>query len=111
LTSFCSGISILLIVTGGQFVRFVVKVIWEDFVWFTLIFHLSHHSCRRSRWYWICWDVSTGSLFVARRAVSATNVAIVVLLVVGKSAVYSRYNNGPSTLPCGTPDFASLYLE
>jgi hypothetical protein len=24
----------LLIVTGGQFVRFVVKVIWEDFVWF-----------------------------------------------------------------------------
>jgi hypothetical protein len=38
-------------------------------------------------------------------------VAIVVLLAVGKSAVYSRYNSGPSTLPCGTPDFSSLYLE
>jgi hypothetical protein len=43
--------------------------------------------------------------------VSSANVATVVLLVVGKSAVYSRYNNGPSTLPCGTQDFASLYLE
>jgi hypothetical protein len=67
-------------------VRFVVKVIWEDFVWFILIFHLSHHSRRRSRWYWSCWVPSAGSLFVARRAVSSANVAIVVLLVVGKSA-------------------------
>jgi hypothetical protein len=111
LISFCTGICILLIVTGGQFVRFVVKVIWEDFIWFILIFHLSQHSYRRSRWYWSCWDASAGSLFVARRAVSSAKVAIAVLLVVGKSAVYSRYNNGLSTLPCGTPDFASLYLE
>jgi hypothetical protein len=43
--------------------------------------------------------------------VSSANVAIVVLLVVGKSAVYSRYNNGPRTFPCCTPDFASFYLE
>jgi hypothetical protein len=100
-----------LIGTGGQFVRFVVKVIWEDFVWFILIFQLSHHSCRRSRWYWSCWDASAVSLFVARRAVSSAKLAIVVLLVVGKSAMYSKYNNGPSTLPCGTPDFASLYFE
>jgi hypothetical protein len=28
----------LLIVDGGQFVRFVVNVICEDFVWFILIF-------------------------------------------------------------------------
>jgi hypothetical protein len=92
-------------------VRFVVKVIWEDFVRFILIFHLSHHSCRRSRWYCSCWDASAGSLFVARRAVSSANVAIVVFLVVGESVVYSRHKNGSSTLPCGTPDFASLYLE
>jgi hypothetical protein len=98
-------------VTGGQLVRFVVKVIWEDFVWFISIFHLSHHSFRRSRWYWSCWDASAGSLFVARRAVLSANVAIVMLLVVDKSAVYSRYNNGPSTLLCVTPDFVSLYLE
>jgi hypothetical protein len=111
MTSFCIGICILLIVTGGQFMPFVVKVIWEDFAWFILIFHLSHHSYRRSRWHWSYWDASAGSLFFARRAVSPANVAIVVLLIVGKSAVYSRYNNGPSTLPRGTPDFASLYLE
>jgi hypothetical protein len=43
--------------------------------------------------------------------VSSTNVATLMLLVVGNSAVYSRYSNGPSTLPCGTPDYASLYLE
>jgi hypothetical protein len=92
-----------------QFVHFVVKVIWEDFIWFILIFHLSHLSCRR--WYWCCWDASAGSLFVARRAVFSANIAIVVLLVVGKSAVYSRYNNGPSTLPCGPASFASFYLE
>jgi hypothetical protein len=42
--------------------------------------------------------------------VSFANVANVVLLVVGKSAVYGRYNNCSSTLPCGTPDFASLYF-
>jgi hypothetical protein len=87
LTSFFTGICILLIVTGGQFMNFVVKVIWEDFVWFILIFHLPHHSCRRSRWYWSSWDASAGSLFVARRVVSSANVVIVVLLVVGKSAV------------------------
>jgi hypothetical protein len=30
----------LLIVAGGQFARYVVNVICEDFVWFILIFHL-----------------------------------------------------------------------
>jgi hypothetical protein len=39
----------LLIAAGGQFVRFVVNAICEDFVWFILIFYLSNHSCRRSR--------------------------------------------------------------
>jgi hypothetical protein len=98
-------------VTGGKFLRSVVKVIWEDFVCFFFIFHLSDHSFRRSRWYWSCWDASAGSLLVARRAVSSTNVAIVGLLVVGKSAVYSRYKNGYSTLLCGIPEFDSLYFE
>jgi hypothetical protein len=41
--------------------------------------------------YWSCWDASAGSLFVARRAVSSANVAVVVLLVVGKSDLYSMY--------------------
>jgi hypothetical protein len=47
----CTGIWMLLIVDGGQFLRIVVNVICEDFVWFILIFHLLNHSCRRSRCY------------------------------------------------------------
>jgi hypothetical protein len=40
---------------------------------------------------------------VARTAVSSANVAMVVAGEVGRSAVYMRYNNGPRTLPWGTP--------
>jgi hypothetical protein len=40
---------------------------------------------------------------VARTAVSSANVAMVVVGEVGRSAVYMRYNNGPRTLPWGTP--------
>jgi hypothetical protein len=52
----------LLIVDGGQFVRFVVNVICEDFVCFILIFHLSNHSCR-SRCCWSFCDANAGSLY------------------------------------------------
>jgi hypothetical protein len=64
----------LLIVDGGQFVRFVANVICEDFVWFTLIFHLSIHSCRRSRCCWSFCDANASSLSIARRAVSSAIV-------------------------------------
>jgi hypothetical protein len=80
----------LLIVVDGQFVLFVVNVICEDFVWFILIFHLSNHSCRRSRCCWTFCDAHAGSLSIARRAVSSAKVAIVVLSVVGKS--YAKFN-------------------
>jgi hypothetical protein len=60
----------LLIVDGGQFVRFVVNVICEDFVRFILIFHLPNHCCRRSRCCWSFCDANAGSLSIARRAVS-----------------------------------------
>jgi hypothetical protein len=86
----------LLIVDGGQFVRFVVNVICEDFVKI-----LSNHSCRSSRCCWSFYDANAGSLSIARRAVSSAKVAIVVLSVVGKSAVYIKYSEGPNTLPCG----------
>jgi hypothetical protein len=36
------------------------------------------------------------------RAVSSAKVAIVVLSVVGRSAVFIKYSEGPNTLPCGT---------
>jgi hypothetical protein len=44
-----------------------------------------------------------GSLSIARNAVSSTKVAVVDSGEVGKSVVYSRYNNGPRTLPWGMP--------
>jgi hypothetical protein len=44
-----------------------------------------------------------GSLSVASTAVSSVDVAAVDSVEVGRSAVYSRYNSGPRTLPWGTP--------
>jgi hypothetical protein len=40
---------------------------------------------------------------VASTAVSSAKVAVVDYGEVGRSVVYSRYNNGPRTLPWGTP--------
>jgi hypothetical protein len=40
---------------------------------------------------------------VATTAVSSANVAVVESGEDGRSAVYSRYNSGPRTLPWGTP--------
>jgi hypothetical protein len=54
-----------------------------------------------------------GSLSVANTAVSSANVAVVDSIEVDRSAVYSRYNRGPMTLPWGTPAVtqeSSVYL-
>jgi hypothetical protein len=40
---------------------------------------------------------------VASTAVSSAKVAVIESGESGKSAVYSRYNNGPGTLPRCTP--------
>jgi hypothetical protein len=53
-----------------------------------------------------------GSLSVDTTAVSSAKVAVVDTSEVGRSAVYNRYNNGPRTLPWGTPaltDDSSVY--
>jgi hypothetical protein len=45
-------------------------------------------------------------------SLSSAKVAVADSGVVGRSAVYSRYNNGPRTLPWGTPavtDDSSVY--
>jgi hypothetical protein len=44
------------------------------------------------------------SLSVASTAVSLSKIAVVDSGEVGRSAVYSRYNIGPRTLPWGTPE-------
>jgi hypothetical protein len=56
-----------------------------------------------SRLVCIFYKAMPGSLFVASTAVSSANVAGVDSVEVGKSAVYSRCNSGPRTLPWGTP--------
>jgi hypothetical protein len=43
-----------------------------------------------------------GSLSVASTAASSAKVAVVDSGKIDRSAVYSRYNNGPRTLPWGT---------
>jgi hypothetical protein len=42
---------------------------------------------------------------VATIAMSLAKVAVIVSGEDGRSAVYSRYSNGPRTLPWGTPAF------
>jgi hypothetical protein len=41
-------------------------------------------------------------------AVSSAKVAVIDSGKVGRSAVYSRYNNGPRTLRCGTSGLTVL---
>jgi hypothetical protein len=79
-TSFSTRMCILLNVTGGQFARFVVNVIYEDLVWFFLIFHLPNQSCRKSKLCWSRSDASAASLSVARRAVSSAKLRNLLLL-------------------------------
>jgi hypothetical protein len=57
-------------------------------------------------------EAMAGSLSVATTAVSSANVAVVDPGEIGRSTMYSRYNNGPRTLPWGTPaltDDSSVY--
>jgi hypothetical protein len=50
---------------------------------------------------------------VANTAASSANVAAVDYVEVGRSAVYSRYNSGPRTMPWGTslPEESSVYSD
>jgi hypothetical protein len=48
-------------------------------------------------------ETMAGSRSVAITAVSSAKFAVVDCDAVGRSAVYSRYNNGLRTLPWGTP--------
>jgi hypothetical protein len=52
------------------------------------------------------------SLSMVTAAVLSAKVSVVDSGEVGRSIVYSRYNNGSRTLPCGTPaltDASSVY--
>jgi hypothetical protein len=52
---------------------------------------------------WSLWEAVAGSLSVATTAVSLAKVAAMEPGQIGRSAVYSRYSKGRTTLPWGTP--------
>jgi hypothetical protein len=111
LTLVRTGICTLFIVTCCQTARVVVNVIWEDFSWLIAIFHVSNHSCRRSRWVWRCRDATSGSEWVANSPVSSAKVAMLVWSVVGRSAVKTRYSKGPRTLPFVSQSKAQVFTH
>ena len=49
-------------------------------------------------------EAVVGSGWVVKMAVSSANVLSIVLLDVGRSAVYIVYKSGPRMLPWGTPE-------
>jgi hypothetical protein len=103
LTSCSWGSYTLFIWTGGHVSFRVVNVTWIDLHPLAFILHFLNHFWIASRLVCSLCEVMTRSLSVATTALSSTNVAVVDSGEVGRSAVYSRYNNGPRTLPWGTP--------
>jgi hypothetical protein len=89
--------------TGGHIPVRVVNITWTDFSVLACMRHLWSQVWIALRWVWSYWEAMAGSLSEARVATSSAKVAMVVAGEVGRSAVYTRYKNGPRTLPWGTP--------
>jgi hypothetical protein len=94
------GSCTLFIWTGGHVSLRVVIMAWKDLDPLAFILHfktsfrlqLGQFAVSMKKW-----------LSVAATAVSSAKVDVVDSGEVGRSAVYRRYNNGPRTLPWGTP--------
>jgi hypothetical protein len=80
----------LLIVTCGQLIWRVVKVICTDLSFLIFVRHFWNHRCSRFMCLCKCAEAIRGSRFAERIAVSSANVARTILSVVGRSALYSR---------------------
>jgi hypothetical protein len=102
-TSSCWGRCGLFIWTGRRVSLRVVNVIWTNLDSLAFILHLFNHFCIASGLVWSFCEAMAGSLSVANTAVSSANVAVADSGEVGRSAVYTRYNSGPRTMPWGTP--------
>jgi hypothetical protein len=76
---------------------------WIDLDSMNFILHLLNQFWVASRSVCSFCEAMAGSLSMATTAVSSAKVAAVDSDEVGRSAVYSRYNNGSRTLPWGTP--------
>jgi hypothetical protein len=81
----------------------VVNVTWIDLDSLALILHFLNQFWTASRSVCSFSEAMAGSLFMATTAVSSATVAVVDSGKDGRSAVYSRYNNGPRALPWGRP--------
>jgi hypothetical protein len=100
--------------TGGLVSLHVVNVTWTDLDSLGFILRLFNHFCIAPRLVCSFYEAMPGSLTVANTTVLSANVAVVDSFEVGKSAVYSRYNSGPRTLPWGTPaltEESSVYSD
>jgi hypothetical protein len=75
-----------------------VNVTWIDLGSFVFILHFLNQFCVASRSVCSLCEAMAGSLSVATTATSSAKVAVVDSGEVGRSAVYSRYNSGPSVM-------------
>jgi hypothetical protein len=90
----------------------VVNVTWINLDLLAFILHFLNQFWIARRLVCILCKAMAESLTMVTTAVSSANVAVVDYGEVGRSAVYSRYNNVPRTLPWGTPtltDDSSVY--
>jgi hypothetical protein len=100
LTSSSWECCLLFIWTGGHVSLHVVNVSWIDLDSLAFILNFLNQSWIASRS--VCTsslcEAMAGSLSMATTGVSSAKVAMVDSGAVGRSAVYSRYNNDPRTL-------------
>jgi hypothetical protein len=93
------GSCTLFIWTRGHISLCVVNVMWIDWDPLTIILHFLNQFWTASRLICSLCEAMAGSLSVATAAVLSAKVAVADFGEVGRSAVYSRYSNGPRTLP------------
>jgi hypothetical protein len=87
---------------GCGHVSLMVNVTWLDLDPLVFILRFLNQYLIASRLVCSFFEAIVWSLSVASTAVSSAKVAVVDSGEVGRSAEYSRYNNGPKTLPWGT---------
>jgi hypothetical protein len=89
-----------------------VNATWIDLDPLAFSLHFINQFWIASRWVCSLCDAMAGSLSMASTAVSLAKFAVVDSGEVGRSAAYSRYNNGSMTLPRGTAEMneeSSMY--
>jgi hypothetical protein len=101
---FSGELHIVYINRGDDDVSFcAVNVTWIDLDPLAFILHFLNQVWIANKLVCSLCEATAGSLSVASTAVSLAKVAVVDSGELGRSTMYSRYNNGARTLPWGTP--------